>query len=106
MGDRDTALAALLFEMKGEIRADIRDCKSDLTERIADVRTDVADVRAKQGEHDLRLTALESNTGLGLTKKQKAALWTALGGLLLEGARHLVAGVSGLFAVVKGVPKL
>ena len=75
--------------------------------KLGQVSAQVADVREKQGEHDLRLTALEAQTsGLGLTKAQKTALGTALVGLLLEGARHLMAGLSGLFAVIKGVPKL
>ena len=99
MGDRDTALAALLFEMKGEIRADIRECKTDLSEKIADVRSDVRDL-------DQRMTAFESSSGVGLTKKQKAALWAGLSALLLEGARHFMTGLSALFAAVKGVPKL
>jgi len=95
MGD-DLHLTSLLLNMQREIKTDIQTAHSDLSERITEVR-------AKQGEHDLRLTSLEQQTsGLGLTKAQKKALWAALAGLLLEGVRHL----STAFGAIKGVPKL
>lgn len=100
MGERDTALAALLFEMQGNIRADIRECKTDLSSQITDVRE-------KQDDHDVRLTILERQTsGLGLTKTQKTALWTGMSGLALEGLRHLKTLLFTLVCLVKGAPRL
>ena len=101
MGDDNTQLAALLLNMQENIRDDIKDCKTDLSARIEDVR-------AKQGEHDLRLTSLEKQTsGIGLTKAQKTALWTALSGLALEAVRHLGGWLTAAAAsLLRGVSKL
>lgn len=85
----DTQLANLLLTMQSSIRTDIRDSEGRVCARIDDVR-------AKQGEHDLRLTALEerarSTALLDLTPRQKKLLVTAaglVGAAVLEGLSHV-----------------
>ena len=80
MAGGDTELANLLITMQGNLQRDIQDAKKD-------IRTDIADLRE---EHGRRLTALEAaqRGGLSLSRAQRRALWTAIGGLALEGARH------------------
>ena len=92
----DIELANVLLTMQSSIRGDIKDCKTELSAQIADVRD-------TQETHGLRLTALEAQTsGIGLTKAQKTALWGGASALAIEGFRHLKTLFFGVLFFVKG----
>ena len=92
----DVELANVLLTMQHSIRGDIKDCKTELSAQIADVRE-------TQETHGLRLTALEQQTsGVGLTKAQKTALWGGASALAFEIGKHIKTLFFGLLIFVKG----
>jgi hypothetical protein len=78
----------------------------EMNQKLGTVSEQLTDVSETLETHGDRLTALEGQSGLGLTKAQKTALWAGVSGLAIEGLRHIKTLLFGLLWIVKGVPKL
>lgn len=113
MGDDNVELANLLVTMQSRLLTEIHAAKDVLVHQIDEVKDEQAETSRRlevveqrqttqqQEIADLRTVVEERTGGIGLTKTQKAALWTAVSGVAIEALRHLSTLFSAIWMFVK-----